>query len=110
MPHEIETGPEALEQDLANAVRESLPLIRQLAGKPKRIPGDEQYHAIARRLVEHLQRSGVEKVVRRVNRSHSWPRRRSVTIPAERRSGHAHAFPAINGRIYIRGHRDNARE
>ena len=36
----------------------------------KAVPGDEQYHAIARRLVEHLKRSGVEKVVRRVSRSH----------------------------------------
>lgn len=59
MPDEIETGPEALEQDLANAVRESLPLLRQRAGKPKHIPGDEQYHAIAKRPVEHLKRSGV---------------------------------------------------
>ena len=73
MTDEIESGPEALEQNLANAVRESLPLLRQLAGKPKHVPGDELYHAIAKRLVEHLKRSGVEKVARRVCGSHSWP-------------------------------------
>ena len=61
MPDEIESGPEALEQDLANAIPASSPLLRQLAGKPKHIPGDEQYHAIAKRLVEHLKHSGVER-------------------------------------------------
>ena len=30
MSDEIETGPDGLEQDLASAIRESLPLIRQL--------------------------------------------------------------------------------
>ena len=65
--------PEALEQDLANAVRESLPLLRQLAGKPKHIPATSKYHGIARRLVETLKRSGVGKVVRRGDGSHSWP-------------------------------------
>ena len=78
MTNEIETGPDSLEQDLASAIRASLPLLRQLAGKPKHIPGDEQYHAIARRLVEHLKRSGVERVVRRGICSHSWPPSRKV--------------------------------
>jgi hypothetical protein len=73
MSDEIELGPEGLEPALASAIRENLPLIRQLAGKPKHVPGDQQYQAIARRLVEHLKRSGIEKVVRRVARSHSWP-------------------------------------
>ena len=67
-------GPEGLEQDLACAIRECMPLIRQLAGKPRHIPGDQQYHAIAKRLVEHLKRSGIEKVVRRVARAHAWPK------------------------------------
>ena len=80
MTDDIETGPEALEQDLANAIQANLPLIRQLAGKPKHIPGDEQYHAIAKSLVEHLKRSGVEKVVRRVNDAHSWPPGLSLRI------------------------------
>ena len=37
MADEIETGPEGPEPDLVNAVRESLPLIRQLAVKPRHI-------------------------------------------------------------------------
>ncbi len=71
MADDIETGPETLQQDLANAVHESLPLFRQLASKLRHVPGDEHYHAIAKLLVEHLKRSGVEKVVRRVPASHS---------------------------------------
>ena len=43
------------------------------AGKPKHIPGDGHYQAIAKRLVEHLKRSGVEKVVRRTYGTHSFP-------------------------------------
>ena len=46
MANEIEAGPDCLEQDLTSAIREALPLIRQLAGKPKHVPGDEQYGAI----------------------------------------------------------------
>ena len=76
MTQEIETNADGLEQDLTDAVRESLPLIRQLAGKPVHVPGDEQYQAIAKRLVEHLKRSGVEKVVRRRSESHSFPPKR----------------------------------
>ena len=35
MTDQVEMGPDGLEQDLANAIRASLPLIRQLASKPK---------------------------------------------------------------------------
>jgi hypothetical protein len=73
MTDEIEVGPEALEQALASAIRTNMPLIRQVAGRPKHIPGDEQYRMIARRLVEHLKRSGVEKVVRSRYGSHGIP-------------------------------------
>ena len=74
MSNQIQTGPDILEQVLASAIRSNMELIRQLAGKPRHIPGDEQYHEIARHLVEHLKRNGVEKVVRReLPRVHSFP-------------------------------------
>jgi uncharacterized protein DUF3631 len=44
-------------------------------GKPKHVPGDEVYQEIARRQVEYLKQAGVEKIVRHVATSHSWPPR-----------------------------------
>jgi hypothetical protein len=69
----IDLDPEALLHDLANGLGSSMSLIRELAGKPKHIPGDEQYHPIARQLIEHMKRAGVEKVTRRISRSASVP-------------------------------------
>ncbi len=60
--NEIEAGPDCLEQDLTSAIREALPLIRQLAGKPKHVPAMNSTARFAKRLVEHLKRAGIEKV------------------------------------------------
>jgi len=73
MDNLIDLDPDALQHDLANGLRSSMSLLRELAGKPKHIPGNDQYHAIARRLIEHLKRAGVEKVTRRLSRGAAVP-------------------------------------
>ena len=62
---------------LAYALAKNLSLLRQLVGKPKHVPGDEVYQEIARRQVEYLKQAGVEKIIRHVATSHSWPPRDS---------------------------------
>ena len=71
----IEKPTDDLLNCLAYALAKNLPLLRRLAGKPKHVPGDEEFHEIARRQVEHLKQSGVEKIIRHVATSHSWPPR-----------------------------------
>ena len=71
----VEKSPDDLLHSLAYALAKNLPLLRRLAGKQKHVPGDEDYQEIARRQVEHLKQSGVEKIVRHVATSHSWPPR-----------------------------------
>jgi hypothetical protein len=70
-----ENSVDELVDSLAYVLARSLPLLRRLAAKPKHIPGDEEYRAIAERQVEHLKRAGVEKIIRRPVGSHSWPPR-----------------------------------
>lgn len=55
-------GGAGVQHDLANGLRLSGSLLRELAAKPKHTPGDDYYHAIARRLIEHMKRAGVERV------------------------------------------------
>ena len=69
----IEKPTDDLLNSLAYALAKSLPLLRRLAGKPKHVPGDEVYQEIARRQVEHPKESGVEKIIRHIATSHSWP-------------------------------------
>ena len=71
----VEKSPDDLLNSLAYALAKNLPLLRRLAGKPKHIPRDEDYQEIARRQVEHLKQSGVERIIRHVAGSHSWPKR-----------------------------------
>jgi len=71
----VEKSPDDLLSSLAHALAKNLPLLRRLAGKSKYIPRDEDYQEIARRQVEHLKESGVEKIIRRIASQHSWPPR-----------------------------------
>jgi len=71
----VEKSPDDLLDSLAYVLAKNLPLLRRLAGMPKHLPGDEVYQEIARRQVEHLKQSGVEKIVRHIAASHSWPPR-----------------------------------
>jgi hypothetical protein len=73
MGNSVDLDPDALEHDLANGLRVNLALLRELAGKPKHVPGDHFYQTIARRLIEQMKRAGVEKVTRRVSRSAAVP-------------------------------------
>jgi ABC-type uncharacterized transport system YnjBCD ATPase subunit len=69
----IDLSPDALQNDLANGLRSNLGLLRELAAKPKHVPGDEFYQRIAERLIEQMKRAGVEKVTRRVSRAAAVP-------------------------------------
>ena len=71
----VEKSPDDLLDSLAYGLAKNLPLLRRLAAKPKHIPRDDDYREIARRQVEHLKESGVEKIIRHVAASHSWPPR-----------------------------------
>jgi hypothetical protein len=71
----VEKSPDDLLDSLAYVLAKNLPLLRRLAAKPKHIPRDDDYQEIARRQVEHLKESGVEKIIRHVAASHSWPPR-----------------------------------
>ena len=71
----IDESPDELLSALTFALKANSSLIRDLARKPKHIPADEQYLEIAQRLVQHIKRCGVEKVVR-------GPPRRTAFHPA----------------------------
>ena len=71
----IEKPTDDLLNSLAYVLAKNLPLLRRLAGKSKHIPRDEDYQEIARRQVEHLKQSGMEKIIQHVVGSHSWPPR-----------------------------------
>lgn len=73
MDNLVDLNPDALQRDLANGLRRNPGLLRELAVKPKHIPGDDYYHAIARRLIEHTKRAGVERVTRRIGQAASVP-------------------------------------
>jgi hypothetical protein len=73
MDNLIDLDPDALQHDLANGLRSNHSLLRELAGKPKHIPGDQFYHTTAKRLIEQTKRGGVEKVTRRTSRSGTVP-------------------------------------
>jgi len=77
MVNSVDLDPDALQHDFANGLRSNLSLLRELAVKPKQIPGDEFYHSIAKRLIEQMKRAGVEKVTRRVSRSAAVPQPRN---------------------------------
>jgi hypothetical protein len=71
---ETENAPEDLEHDFVNFIREYMPSLRELTAKPKHIPGDEFYHQFAKRLIAHLKRRGVERIVRRTSPAHPFPK------------------------------------
>ena len=60
-------------EDLIDSLAFTLLSQRKALQRFGRRPGHDDRHAMAIALVEHLKRSGVEKVMRRVNGSHSWP-------------------------------------
>jgi hypothetical protein len=69
----IEASPDDLTDSLAYALLQERQALRRLGQKPPFEPGNNECHAIAVRLVAHLKRSGIEKVVRRISRSASVP-------------------------------------
>jgi hypothetical protein len=68
----VEASPDDLTDSLAFALKQREALQR-FAKRPGHEPGMEDCQAIAKRLIKHLKRSGVEKVVRRQPVSHSFP-------------------------------------
>ena len=66
----IEASPEDLTDSLAFALLQQRKALQRLGRRPGHVPVNDDCHAIAVRLVEHLKLSGVEKVVRRASRAH----------------------------------------
>jgi hypothetical protein len=66
----VEASPDELTDSLAYALLQERQALRRLGQKPPHEPGNDDCHVIAVRLVEHLKRSGIEKVVRRQSRAH----------------------------------------
>jgi len=66
----VEASPEDLTDSLAFALLQQRKTLQRLGRRPGHEPGMEDCQAIAKALVEHLKRTGVEKVVRRLNQSH----------------------------------------
>ena len=68
-----ELPPDDLVDSLAFALLGQRKALQRFGRRPGHEPGNDDCHSNAKALVEHLKRSGVEKVMRRVNGSHSWP-------------------------------------
>jgi hypothetical protein len=66
----VEASPDELTDSLAYALLQERQALRRLGQRPPHEPGNDDCHAIAERLVKHLKRTGIEKVVRRVSRPH----------------------------------------
>ncbi len=66
----IEASPDDLTDSLAFALLQQRKTLQRLGKRPGHEPGMEDCMTIARELVEHLKRTGVERVLRRLNRSH----------------------------------------
>jgi hypothetical protein len=62
----VEASPEDLTDSLAFALLKQRKALQRFAKRPGHEPGMEDCQTIAKALVEHLKRTGVEKVVRRV--------------------------------------------
>jgi hypothetical protein len=73
----VERSIDDILDSLAFTLAKNLPMLRRLASKPKHIPGDDEYRALARRQLEHLKLTGVERIIRRGSgAAHSWPPRK----------------------------------
>lgn len=70
----MEASPDDLTDSLAFALLTQRKTLQRLGRRPGHEPGMEDCQAIAKALVEHLKRTGVKKVVRRVSRSAAVPR------------------------------------
>jgi hypothetical protein len=68
-----EASPNELTDSLAYALLKQRKAIQRLGRRPSHEPGMEDCQTIAKELVEHLKRTGVEKVVRRRSNGHNWP-------------------------------------
>jgi hypothetical protein len=66
----IEASPYDLTDSVAFALLKQRKTLQRLGRRPGHEPGKEDCQTIAKELVEHLKRTGVEKVVRRLGRSH----------------------------------------
>jgi len=66
----IEAPPDDLTDSLAFALLKERKTLQRLGRRPGHEPGMEDCQAIAKALIEHLKRTGVEKVVRRLSPSH----------------------------------------
>ena len=66
----IEASPDDLSDSLAFALLKERKTLQRFGRRPGHEPGIEDCQAIAKALVEHLKRTGVERVVRRRSTSH----------------------------------------
>jgi hypothetical protein len=72
----VEKSIDDILDSLAFALAKNLPMLRRLASKPKHVPADDEYLALARQQLEHLKLTGVERIIRRsLGAAHSWPPR-----------------------------------
>lgn len=69
----VEAPPADLLEALAYALMQQRPALRRIGKLPSHIPLNDECHAIAAELVRHLERSGVEKILRRRLTSHGMP-------------------------------------
>ena len=68
----IEASPDDLIDSLAFALLRQRKTLQRFAMRPGYEPGMEDCQAIAKALVEHLKRTGVEKIMRRQSTSHRF--------------------------------------
>jgi hypothetical protein len=66
----IEASPDDLTDSLAFALLKERKTLQRLGRRPGHEPGMEDCQTIAKELVEHLKRTGVEKIMRRLSRPH----------------------------------------
>ena len=67
----IEASPDDLTDSLAFALLKQRKTLQRFGRRPSHEPGMEDCMRIAKELVEHLKRTGVEKVVRRHSPAHT---------------------------------------
>lgn len=67
----VESSPDDLLDSLAFGLLKQRKALQQLGRRPSHEPGNDDCHAIARELVEHLKRTGVVKIIRQHAVAHS---------------------------------------
>ena len=67
----VEKPPECLQYDLAHGLLFNMKLLRRLVANTKHLPRNDECHEIARVLIEHMKKNGVERIVRHELDGHS---------------------------------------